>query len=227
MERIWDTVIRTLVGFAVLLILTRLAGKKQIGQMTVFTYITGIALGNMAGDMIIHKDVEIMDGVIGMTLWSVLIFLMEYLSLNLPGVRVLLDGEPVLVIKKGVVQAKELKNMRLNMDDLTMLLREKDVFSIREVQYAILEPHGELSVVKKAVKQQASKEDLNLQPQEPAYLPGEIITDGKVILRNLREFGKSEEWLRQELSVQGISSAKDVLYAELEEDGTLFVQKRR
>jgi len=227
MERIWDTVIRTLVGFAVLLILTRLAGKKQIGQMTVFTYITGIALGNMAGDMIIHKDVEIMDGVIGMTLWSVLIFLMEYLSLNLPGVRVLLDGEPVLVIKKGVVQAKELKNMRLNMDDLTMLLREKDVFSIREVQYAILEPHGELSVVKKVVKQQASKEDLNLQPQEPAYLPGEIITDGKVIARNLREFGKSEEWLCQQLSGQGISSAKDVLYAELEEDGTLFVQTRR
>jgi len=227
MERIWDTVIRTLVGFAVLLILTRLAGKKQIGQMTVFTYITGIALGNMAGDMIIHKDVEIMDGVIGMTLWSVLIFLMEYLSLNLPGVRVLLDGEPVLVIKKGVVQAKEFKKMRLNMDDLTMLLREKDAFSIKEVQCAILEPHGELSVVKKAVKQQASKEDLNLQPQEPAYLPGEIITDGKVIARNLREFGKSEEWLRQQLSSQGISSAKDVLYAELEEDGTLFVQKRR
>jgi len=164
---------------------------------------------------------------IGMTLWSVLIFLMEYLSLNLPGVRVLLDGEPVLVIKKGVVQARELKKMRLNMDDLTMLLREKDVFSIREVQYAILEPHGELSVVKKAVKQQASKEDLNLQPQEPAYLPGEIITDGKVIARNLREFGKSEEWLRQQLAAQRISSAKDVLYAELEEDGTLFVQKRR
>jgi len=227
MERIWDTVIRTLVGFAVLLILTRLAGKKQIGQMTVFTYITGIALGNMAGDMIIHKDVEIMNGVIGMTLWSALIFLMEYLSLNLPGVRVLLDGEPVLVIKKGVVQAKELKKMRLNMDDLTMLLREKDVFSIREVQYAILEPHGELSVVKKAVKQQACKEDLNLQPQEPAYLPGEIITDGKMIARNLCEFGKSEEWLRQQLAAQRISSAKDVLYAELEEDGTLFVQKRR
>jgi len=118
MERIWDTVIRTLVGFAVLLLLTRLAGKKQIGQMTVFTYITGIALGNMAGDMIIHKDVEIVNGVVGMTLWSVLIFLMEYLSLNLSGFRVLLDGEPVLVIKNGVIQAKELKKMRLNMDDL-------------------------------------------------------------------------------------------------------------
>jgi len=107
-----------LVGFAVLLLLTRLEGKKQIGQMTVFTYITGIALGNMAGDMIIQKDVEIMNGVVGMTLWSVLIFLMEYLSLNLPGFRVLLDGEPVLVIKNGVIQAKELKKMRLNMDDL-------------------------------------------------------------------------------------------------------------
>lgn len=227
MNHILDTVLRTFTGFAVLLILTRLAGKKQIGQMTVFTYITGIALGNMAGDMIIHKDVDLVDGIIGMALWSALIFIMEYLSLNLPVVRVLLDGEPVLVIKKGMVQAKELKKMRLNMDDLTMLLREKDVFSIKDVQFAILEPHGELSVMKKAVKQQASKEDLNLQPQEPVYLPGEIITDGKIIVRNLREFGKTEAWLSQQLSIQGISSAKSVLYAELDENGALFVQKKK
>lgn len=227
MNHVFETVIRTFAGFAVLLLLTRLSGKKQLSQMTIFTYITGIALGNIAGDMVIHKDVEIIDGVVGMTLWSILIFIVEFLSLKLPFVRVILDGEPVIVIKKGVVQAKELKKMRLNMDDLTMLLREKDIFSLKDVQYAIMEPHGELTVVKKATKQQASKEDLQLQPQEPPYLSGEIITDGKIVERNLREFGKTADWLRRQLMAQGLSSEKQVLYAELEEDGTLFIQARR
>lgn len=227
MEHILDTVIRTFAGFAVLLTLTRLAGKKQLSQMTVFTYITGIALGNMAGDMVIHKDVEIIDAVVGMGLWSILIFIIEYLSLKLPFVRTVLDGEPAIVIKKGVIEVKELKKMRLNMDDLTMLLREKDIFSIKDVQYAIIEPHGELTVVKKANKQQVAKEDLNLHPQEPAYLSGELITDGKIIERNLLELGKSASWLREQLSAQGISSEKQVFYAELEEEGTLFVQKKR
>lgn len=226
MEHTLNTLLRTLTGFAVLLLLTRLAGKKQIGQMSIFTYITGIALGNMAGDMILSHDVPIFQGVIGMTFWSGLIFLMEILSLKVPKVRVALDGEPVLVIKKGVIQAPELRKMRLNMDDLTMLLREKDVFAIRDVEYAILEPHGELSVVKKADRQPAVKADLNLAPPEPTYLPGELITDGNVIRRNLREFGKDEQWLRLQLIAQGVGSAKSVLYAELEEDGTLFVQTK-
>lgn len=227
MQHVSETVVRTLVGFVVLLLLTRIAGKKQLSQMTIFTYITGIALGNMAGDMVIHKDVKIIDGVVGMVMWSLLIFIMEYLALKIPAVRVLLDGEPIIVIKKGMIQSKELSKMRLNVDDLTMLLREKDVFAIRDVEYAILEPHGELSVIKKIVKQQATKEDLNLQPQEPAYLPGEIITDGKVIERNLREFGKTQEWLQQQLAGHGTVSAKDILYAEIEEDGSLFIQRKR
>ncbi len=227
MEGVWDVVIRTLVGFGVLMILTRLAGKKQISQITLFTYITGIALGNMAGDMIIHKDVAISDGVIGMTLWSALILAVELMTLHMPSVRIFLDGEPTIVIKRGVIQARELKKMRLNIDDLTMLLREKDVFAIGEVQYAILEPHGELSVVKKTAFQQPSKADVGLAEQEPPFLPSEIITDGRLIRRNLIEYGKTPDWLYGELKKQGITSVKQVLYAELTAEGALFVQKKR
>ncbi|MEL7658879.1 MAG: DUF421 domain-containing protein [Bacillota bacterium] len=225
MSEILNTAIRTLIGFAILLLFTRLTGKKQLSQMTIFTYITGITLGSMVGEMVIHGGVEFWEEIVGVVLWGVFSFVVEYIGLKIPFMRVVLDSEPTIVIKRGEIQIKELRKMRLNMDDLTMLLREKDVFTVRDVWYAILEPHGELSIVKTAAKQSVLMENIGLQPQNLSHLPGELITDGKLITKNLLEFGKTEAWLAQELSKQGITSIKQVFYAEFCEDDTLFIQK--
>lgn len=149
MNSILEISFRTLLGFMILLILTRLLGKKQLGQLTIFTYITAIAMGNIAGDMVVHKDTELIEGVTGLVLWALLTFIVEYFSLKSSKARVLLDGEPTIVIKKGVLMQKELAALRMNLDDLSMLLRINNVFSIKEVDYAILEPNGQLSVLKK------------------------------------------------------------------------------
>lgn len=226
MNELLNAAARTLIGFAILLLFTRLTGKKQLSQMTIFTYITGITLGSMIGEMVIHGGVEFVEEIIGVTLWGIFSFVVEYVGLKIPFMRVVLDSEPTIVIKRGEIQIKELRKMRLNMDDLTMLLREKDVFTVRDVWYAILEPHGELSIVKKAPKQSVLLENIGLQPQNLSHLPGELITDGKLITKNLLEFGKTEAWLTQELSKQGITAIKQVFYAELSEDGTLFIQKK-
>lgn len=226
MNELLNSAIRTLIGFAVLLLFTRLTGKKQLSQMTIFTYITGITLGSMIGEMVIHGGVEFIEEIIAVILWGAFSFIVEYVGLKIPFMRVVLDSEPTIVIKHGKIQVKELRKMRLNMDDLTMLLREKDVFTIRDVWYAILEPHGELSILKKAEKQAVLMENMGFQPQNPSHLPGELITDGNLITKNLLEFGKTEEWLTQELSKQGITSIKQVFYAELSEDDTLFIQKK-
>lgn len=221
-----NAAVRALIGFTILLLFTRLTGKKQLSQMTIFTYITGITLGSMIGEMVIHGGFEFMEEIEAMVLWGAFSFIVEYVGLKIPFMRVVLDSEPAIVIKHGEIQVKELRKMRLNMDDLTMLLREKDVFTVRDVWYAILEPHGELSIVKKAAKQSVLMEDIGLQPQNPSYLPGELITDGTLIRKNLLEFGKTEAWLIQELSKRGITSIKQVFYAELSEDDTLFIQKK-
>ncbi|OPX41996.1 hypothetical protein CLHUN_41100 [Ruminiclostridium hungatei] len=226
MNELLYSAIRTSIGFVILLLFTRATGKKQLSQMTIFTYITGITLGSMIGEMVIHGGVEFMEEVLGVILWGVFSFVVEYVALKIPFMRVVLDSEPTIVIKRGEIQVKELRKMRLNMDDLTMLLREKDVFTVRDVWYAILEPHGELSIVKKAAKQPVLMENMGFQPQNPSYLPGELITDGNLITKNLLEFGKTEEWLTQELSKQGITSIKQVFYAELSEGDTLFIQKK-
>lgn len=221
-----DVALRAVVGFSVLLLLTRLLGKKQLGQLNIFTYITGIVIGNIAGDMLVHKDIKIVDGILGMALWAFFAFIVEYLALKWPKARVVLDGEPSIVIKKGQIMPGTLRKLRLNIDDLTMLLRTNSVFSITDVEYAILEPNGDLSILKKPEKEILTRKDINLSPPQITNLPGEIIVDGKIVYRNLDEFGKTKNWLDNELMRLKIDSPKDVLYAELQNDGSLYIQRK-
>jgi len=223
MESVWETALKTLLGFSVLLLLTRLLAKKQLSQMTLFTYITGFALGNIAGEMVLDNKIRIADGITALALWAMLTYGIEHLSLKSPKARVLLDGEPTIVIRNGKILERAMASCKLNMDDLTMLLREKNVFSVREVDYAILEPNGKLSVMKKPEYDFVTRKDLNVPYSRPAYMPTELVVDGHVVARNLRELDLSREWLERELRKFGAQSAHDVYFAELESDGTVHV----
>lgn len=227
MNRMLETTLRTTVGFTVLLILTRIIGKKQMGQLTIFTYITGIAMGNIAGEMVIYGDVGIGDGITGLTAWALLTIIVEYISLKSSKARVLLDGEPTIVIKKGEIMQGKLASQRLNMDDLTMLLRTNNVFSITEVEYAILEPNGQLSIMKKPEKEQVTKKDLNIPINNSLYIPTEIIVDGKLVEKNLTGAGLDNQWLNNQLKQANVMSVEDVFYAELQSDGTLYINTKK
>ena len=220
-----ETTIRTILGFVILLLLTRLLGKKQLSQLTVFTYITGIALGSMASEMVMQKEIRIVDGVLALTLWSLLVLAIEWVSLKSAAARVLLDGEPAIVIKHGLILENTLRKHRLNLDDLSMQLRLNQVFTIVDVEYAILEPNGALTVMKKPGKNPVTKQDMQIMP-EPAALPSEIIADGKVVKKNLKELGYGREQLNEELRKQGVADVKNVLYAELQQDRSLYIQQR-
>lgn len=226
METILTTMIRTLLGFSVLFFLTRVLGKKQLSQMTFFTYITGIALGNIAGDMVVHRDIKLVDGVTGLTLWAFLTLAIEYIALKSAKARILLDGEPTIIIKQGKINEKAMKSNKLNMDDLTMLLRIKDVFSIAEVDYAILEPNGQFSVLKKVEYENVTIKDAGISITPRKYLPSELVVDGKIVKKNLKELSLSEDWLLNELRKKGINRLTDTFYAELQSDGTVFAEKR-
>jgi uncharacterized membrane protein YcaP (DUF421 family) len=226
MNTVIETSLRTVIGFTVLLILTRLLGKKQLGQLTIFTYITGIAMGNIAGDMVVHRDIKLSDGIAGLSIWAVMTFIVEFASLKSSRARVFLDGEPTIVIKKGVILQKPLAKQRLNMDDLSMLLRINNVFSIRDVDYAVLEPNGQLSVLKKPELDPVVKKDMQIQTQARRNIPAELIVDGRLVEKNLKEFNLDAKWLDNELKKAGINSLQDVFYAEYQMDGSLFISRK-
>lgn len=218
-----EVALKALLGFTILLLITRVVGKKQLGQLTYLTYITGISIGNMAGSMVIHRDIKVMDGVIGLVSWSLFVFIFEYISLKSSRARELIDGQPTIVINKGKISTEALKSLKINIDDLRMLLRSKNIFSMKEVDYAIFEPNGELSILKKPGTEPATKKDLKIEPNIRKYLATELIVDGRIITKNLKEFALSEEWLTCQLSLLGVESIENVFYAELQEDGSLYV----
>ncbi|MDR0268071.1 MAG: DUF421 domain-containing protein [Paenibacillus sp.] len=218
-------ILRTTFTFFVLLTLTRLIGEKQLGHLTFFDYVTGITIGSVAAEIVVRKDTPFFNGMISLIWWVILAILISYVSLKSSKARVLMDGQPKIIIKEGKIMRETLKSTRLNMDDLSMMLREKDVFSIQDVRYAILEPDGKISVLKKEFKQPITKGDLNIPTPIFTNLPSGIISDGKIVKKNLKELNLDEHWLYQELQNKGIHSADEVFYAEVQSDGSLFVDR--
>ncbi|MDY0944104.1 DUF421 domain-containing protein [Priestia megaterium] len=217
---------RVIISFGVLLLMTRIMGKKQVSQLTYFNYITGITIGAVAASITIDRSIDMSDGFVSIVCWSLLTVLVSYINLKSPKARVLLDGQPTIVIKNGEILEKTLAGLRLNMDDLSMLLREKNIFSTQEVDYAVLEPDGQLSVLKKVDQQSVTKKDLKVEAVKPLYVPTEIIVDSKVITRNLEELDLSQDWLEKQLHQSGVN-IQDVFYAEIQSDGTLYIDKRQ
>jgi len=214
------------VGFIVLLILVRVIGNKQLGQLNVFTYISGIVIGSMVSDIILHSDISLWPSMFGVALWVGLAFCVEFMALKNVKIREMLDGQPIILIKKGQIIYTALKKERMNIDDLTMMLRTNNIFAVADVDYAILEPNGDLSVLPKQSKKNLVQEDLNVCQAQPEYFPTTMITDGKILMKNLKELNITEGWLCNALSESGVKSTADVLYAEIQENGKLHVQKR-
>lgn len=218
-----EMIMRTTLTFAVLLVLTRFLGKEQLSQLTMFNYITGITIGSIAADLAGQQETPFIDGMISLIMWTVLTLLVSWISLKSMRAKTLLDDEPSVVIRKGKILQRELKASRLPVEDLKMLLRLQGIFSITEVEHAILETNGELSVYKKAANQPATKKDMQLSSRPPHYIPTQIITDGVIIKRNLLELGLTEEWLRSELKKAGYKDPTQIFYAELQENGKLYI----
>ena len=217
--------LETVLTFFVLLTLTRFLEKKQLSHLTFFNYVTGITIGSMAANMVVLSTNDYRKDLLSLVIWCLLTTILGYISLKSGKIRVILDGQPTIIIKQGIIDRKALKKTGVNIDDLTMMIRQYQTFSITEIDYAILEPNGRLSILKKPEYQGTQKSDLKIYPPPSAYLPIEIITDGKLLPRNLLEVGKNRDWLNNELRKANIEDVEEVFYAEIQSDGSLFIQK--
>jgi uncharacterized membrane protein YcaP (DUF421 family) len=219
-----EMIYRTTGAFVALLILARFLGKKQLSQLTFFHYITGIAFGSIAAEIAGQTDVKFMEGLTALIWWALLTMLASYISLKSSNLRIVLDDQPAIVIKEGAIMESAMKKEKLHVNDLMMMLREQSIFTLQDVHYAILETNGQLSVMKKITQQGATKQDVKASTTAPKYLPTELISDGKVMEKNLTELSLTEEWLMQELRKKGVESAEQVFIAQVQDDGTLFVE---
>ncbi len=222
MENFYHLSIELIVGFFALLIITKILGKTQINQLTPFDFVSALVIGDLVGNAIYNKDVGIKYVLYAIGLWGTFIYLLELITQKFAKTRSFLEGNPSVVIRQGKLDREQLKKNNLDLNQLQHLLRDKDVFSIREVEYAILEPNGTVNVLRKHQYGQATKKELNIAP-EPVYLPIGLIIDGEVLWDNLAEAGYDEAWLLNKLNKKGIVKPEQVFYAEWLEGDELFV----
>lgn len=213
----------TVFGFVALFILTKILGKTQMSQLTPFDFVAAIVLGELVGNALFDKNVGVTEIGFLVFVWGALLYLVEITTQKFKGTRFLLEGKPSLVIHKGNIIYEELKKNKIDMDELNHLLRLKDIFTIREVEYAIMETNGEISVLKKSGYQEPVKKDFQMY-ESASFLPFTIISDGEILEDNLKEANLTKEWLKHELEKQEIYRVEDVLYAEYTENEALLVQ---
>lgn len=218
---------RLILSFLLLLTLTRIMGRKEISQMTFFNFVSAIAIGTLGASLAIDSTVSVRNGVIALAGWTIFTVVMGFADLKSKAFRKAVEGVPRVVVRKGEVMEGELRKVRLDLDALNVMLRKKNVFSIKEVDYAIFESDGTLSVMKKEKDQPITKGDQqtfkNPGSTHQVAIPTAVIEDGKVVVNNLTELHLDEAWLKELLASQGITDMADVFYAEIQKDGTLAI----
>lgn len=211
--------------FILLLLLTRLIGKKFLAQMTFFDFVTGITIGTIGGAYV-TTEVKGLYVLIGPIILTLLVLLTGIITFKSTPARKLIEGEPLVMIQNGKIFEENMKKIRYNLDDLMMQLREKDVFDLGEVEFAILEPHGQLSVQKKSQHLPLTPKDLHMNTQYKG-VSSEIIRDGKIVAQNLEQNNLSHEWLYNELASRKIRNIRDIFLATLSTDGNLYVDLKQ
>ncbi|MDC3417182.1 DUF421 domain-containing protein [Aquibacillus salsiterrae] len=223
MENAVPILVETLFGFIALFAITKILGKTQISQLTPFDFISGIIFGEIVGGTIYDGKAGVAQMAYAVFLWGLLLYITEWMTQRFKRTRTLLEGKPAIVIHKGYLQREAMKKNKLDLNQLLHLLRSKGAFSVREVDYAVLESDGTISILKKTLNQSPTRQDLNLMAQRIS-LPVTLIDDGEIIEDNLKEIKQDRQWLENELKKQKVNGIRDVFYAEYKEGEALFVQ---
>ncbi len=216
--------VEVIAGFFALLILTKLVGKTTITQITAFDFISALVLGELVGNALYDENIRVGKVIFTTALWGLLIYVTEIATQKKSFFRKFFEGEPDIIISKGKINYDLLKKNHLDLDQMLHLLRKKDVFSLRECEYAILETDGTISVIKKPKYENITKSDLNIRKQ-PDSIPFPLIQDGKIEHENLKKIKWDTVRLMKEIKSLGINSPREVLYAEWKEGEALHVQK--
>lgn len=219
-------VVRILILYTLVVVALRLMGKREIGQLQPFELVVIIMISELAsipsGDM----GIPLLSAIIPILVLLLASLLLAWITLKSEKSRAIICGTPSILIERGKIVEQELIKNSYNLTDLLEELRIKNIMNISDVEFAILETNGQMSVFPKSEKRAIIPEDLNITPPYDG-LPLTIIMDGKLNNDNLKQGNKSLTWLKGELKKQSIEQIKDVLIASLDTSGELVVQAKQ
>ncbi|QGQ45579.1 DUF421 domain-containing protein [Metabacillus sediminilitoris] len=217
----FEVIIRTLAAFVLLICIAHLLGKQTISQMTYHDFIASITLGSIAGNLTFNTSIRFSNFITALIIFSTIIFLATLVSLKNRNARAFLNGEPTVVIQDGKILEKNMGKLKFTIDSLNQALRGKEIFDIDEVEYAIVEAGGHLSVLKKPPHRNVTKKDLGIFTPTQSAFPIELIMDGQIIDKNFTQNHLTKSWLFTELDQRGLT-LPDVSYCVRGTNGQLY-----
>lgn len=216
-----EIIFRTLTAFFLLWIFVQLLGKQTIAQRTYHLYIASITMGTIAGNLAFNIKIKFLYIIISFIILGTVVFLLNLISFRNHRFRKWIAGEPATLIQRGQILEESMKQMGYSIDTLKQALRGKDIFNIDEVECAILEVNGSLSVLKKPQYQNSTKQDLYILPSA-VTVPVELVYDGNILYDNLSNHSYNEDWLMKELKKRNLA-VKDISYAVVGTNGNLYI----
>ncbi|QGU96078.1 DUF421 domain-containing protein [Clostridium bovifaecis] len=215
--------IRTTILYALVVLTMRLMGKRQIGELEPFELVIAIMISDLASLPMQDIRIPLIHGIIPILTLLILQSIITLLELKSEKAGAILTGTPSILIKHGKIDIKELRNQRLSFNDLIEELRLSGYYNISDIEYAILETSGQLSILPKVGINPVTKEDLKINTAQEV-LPVTLILDGKINIKNLKSIHQTEEWLYNQLKANNIHSPKEVFLATKDSKGKFFYQ---
>lgn len=218
--------VRTFIIYAVVVVLMRLMGKRQIGQLEPYELVVAVMIAELAAIPMEDKAIPLVHGLIPIFNLFFIQVCISYINMKSLWFRSFMDGSPSIVIRNGKIDIDELAKARYNINELLEQLRTKGYANIADVEFAILETSGNLSVIPKSQKRPLTPADLHIDTGYEG-LPLPLVLDGTIQRDNLSDAGLTVDWLVSELAKLGIDDVNEVFFASLDTQGNLFYQTRK
>ena len=215
---------RSILSLALLFLVTKALGKKQVSQLSLFDYVIGISIGNFAAEMTINLEINYLNGVVSIVVFGGIAYLISYITMKSIYLRRFFMGVPTILIQNGKILEKNLRKVKFDVNDLLEECRGNGYFDLNEIEYGIMEVNGKVSILPKAEHKPVTLKDMQLKCQKSS-LCANVIIDGHIMTNNLKNMNKNKNWLEQELKIKG-SNIEDILLATLDNQEKLTIYKR-
>lgn len=207
---------RSLISLVTLFIATKILGKKQVSELSLFDYVIGISIGNFTAEMILVLDNQLINGVVAILTFGFMGYIISYISTKSIIFRRFMIGTPTIIMSNGKLLYKSFKNLNIDINDFLEQARIAGYFDITQINYAIMEANGDISFL--------LKEDSNSNNKQ-GILPANVIIDSNIMHENIKETDKSESWFIKELKKQGYTSYENILLATYSNNNLTIYRK--
>lgn len=216
---------RAISSLVALFLVTKMLGKKQVSQLSLFDYVIGISIGNFAAEMTINLESNEIYGIWAVILFGLVAYIIGILTMKSMYIRRFFMGKPTVLIDNGKIVYKNLKQVNMDINDMLEQVRSAGYFDLYEVDYAVIEANGNLSILPKSDYKPLTIKDMNIK-SESTGLCSNVIIDGKIMKKNLAIMNKDEIWLKHELKMKNYSDLSKILLVTLDKNNKIRIYEK-